>query len=880
MASQNKVENLFQQEIEFRYKLYKNLLEQLPFSDMEDYGIYLSLFTKEVEAGLKEKLSPITLVEKFFEKYFNKKKEPEQLDLLFKFVQFIERQVTLFDALEEASFEKLVDLGGEGSLSYLLENVLTKGKTEELVEFLQEYRVRIVLTAHPTQFYTTPVLGILYKLYLSIKENDVISLKSYLLQLAKTSFRNSEKPTLKDEAESILVFLKQTLYKALPDIQRRLKERLSTELGRDIDLPPLLEIGFWPGGDRDGNPFVTSKTTLDVANMLQKSILERYIHDIKAIAERLTFKGIYPALKKVQRRLIHSLHAHRQDDTYLDDEGPYFHPDEILADLNKILEALQRGDFEQNFHEPLILLMEKVRSFGLHFATIDLRQDAGIHNGLAAQLVAHYLGKEDYLQQNDAERCPILLSLIRRFLSMSSKEKKFSCKDENSAEADVFATVQAALKIQAINGEKGLNRYVVSHTARASDILELLLFFAYIGASGEDLNFDFIPLFETIADLEEADKIMDRLYSIPLYRRHVEKRRNRQIVMLGYSDGTKDGGYFSANWSIFRAKERLSEISKKAKLSVIFFDGRGGPPARGGGETHKFYRSLSDKMQKHEIHLTVQGQTISSSFFTFKRACFNVEQLFTAGIENRLFLENEARLNKAERKLLEKMAAISFEKYEALKQDPNFVPYLEEITPLRFFGLSNVGSRPSSRSQAGAGVDFGSLRAIPFVSSWNQIKQNVPAYFGLGKALHVLFETEGLAVLQDLYKNSLFFRTLLGNAMQSLMKTNFALTAYLKHDKKFGDFWKTIYNEAMLSEKMLLKISGQKQLLENLVFNRLSITQREKIVHPLLIIQQYACMVLRKNQQETGLAEKNIEAYEKLIVRSLAGNINASRNSA
>ena len=348
--------------------------------------------------------------------------------------------------------------------------------------------------------------------------------------------------------------------------------------------------------------------------------------------------------------------------------------------------------------------------------------------------------------------------------------------------------------------------------------------------------------------------------------------------MLGFSDGTKDGGYLTANWSIYKAKEGITSLSREHDIRVVFFDGRGGPPARGGGNTHKFYASLGPTIESSQTQLTIQGQTISSNFGSINSAKFNVEQLLTAGLENNIRKDMEGALTNEQRVLLDELSEISYATYQSFKNDPLFVPYLEEISPLNYYAMANIGSRPSKRG-TGEGLKFEDLRAIPFVGAWSQLKQNVPGYFGLGSACKHLDEMGKLDDLKAFYHNSLFFRTLIENSMQSLSKTNFEITRYMKDDPKFGKFWEWMYEEYKLVEKYILEISGQDKLLENSPRVKASIKLREDAVLPLLIIQQYALMKVRE-LKDSGASEKEYQTYEKLIIRTLYGNINASRNSA
>jgi len=382
---------------------------------------------------------------------------------------------------------------------------------------------------------------------------------------------------------------------------------------------------------------------------------------------------------------------------------------------------------------------------------------------------------------------------------------------------------------------------------------------------------DVAPLFETISDLTIAPKVMDAVYNNPTYRNHLRSRGDQQTIMLGFSDGTKDGGYLMANWSIFRAKEALTEVSRKHGVKALFFDGRGGPPARGGGNTHQFYASLGDSIESDEIQITVQGQTISSNFGTVNSCQYNLEQLLSSGIANRVFNTNLSELADGDRDTMNELAESSYQAYQDFKSHPKFLPYLEHMSTLKYYAKTNIGSRPTKRGKSKS-LDFSALRAIPFVGSWSQLKQNVPGFYGVGLSLEKFDKSGRFDDVVSLYNNNAFFRTLVYNSMMSLTKSFFQLTAYMQNDSEYGAFWTQIHDEYERSKKYLLKLTGQSELMDNEPAGKASIVMREKIVLPLLTIQQYALGMLHKKGGD--------EVLEKMVTRSLFGNINASRNSA
>jgi phosphoenolpyruvate carboxylase len=311
---------------------------------------------------------------------------------------------------------------------------------------------------------------------------------------------------------------------------------------------------------------------------------------------------------------------------------------------------------------------------------------------------------------------------------------------------------------------------------------------------------------------------------------------------------------------------------------VVFFDGRGGPPARGGGKTHKFYASMGRDIANKEIQLTIQGQTVSSNFGTIDSAQFNIEQLIHAGISNDLFSTKDITMNEEEEDLLQLLAEESYKAYIELRDHPHFVEYLANASPLRFYAETNIGSRPAKRG-ASSKLTLKDLRAIPYVGAWSQLKQNVPGYYGVGTALKKLEESGKWQRVQDVYKNSLFFKTLMDNCEMAMKKCYFPLTEYYSRHPRYGELWNMMYNEYELTVRYVLKLSGHTELMADYPVDQLSISMRERIVLPLVTIQQYALSKVR-NMEEQLVQTPIKETYGKLAMRCSFGIINAGRNSA
>ncbi|OYQ46930.1 phosphoenolpyruvate carboxylase [Flavobacterium aurantiibacter] len=812
----------FQKRVKARYDLYNSLFITLPFDAIDNTGALLPLFAESCSHGLENELSPKEIVSQFFQQYFPDKPESAQIDLLFRFIQYIERQIVLFDAVEDAGFAEVNNLNGPGTLAHLLENTDLK----KLKKTAANFKTKIILTAHPTQFYPGSVLGIITDLTCALKKDDLFEIKSLLTQLGKTPFIRKEKPSPFNEATSLIWYLENVCYHSAAEITFDL-ERLQL-----IDHN-VLGFGFWPGGDRDGNPFVTAQATFEVGMRLRTSILKCYYQDIRKLKRKLTFSGVTDLIADIEYRLYRTV-FYNADPNFIS----YEYLVEKLQEISNLLVEKHQGIYLENIQ----LLLTKVRLFKFHFATLDVRQNSKIHRGLVEKL-SH---------QNT---------------------------DLNDIETDTLESVKTMIRLQELNGHDACHRYIISNCESDTDVLDVhqIIRHALRLSANEQAPIDIVPLFEVISDLSRAAAIMECLYTHAGYRTHLQARGNLQTVMLGFSDGTKDGGYLMANWSIYKAKLEITRMSEQYGIQVLFFDGRGGPPARGGGRTHQFYAGLGKEIANREIQITIQGQTVSSTFGTLDSCKFNLENLLSAGFRNTTDYRDTQVLSAADQELLDDLARVGHAKYDSFKNHELFVPYLEERSTLKYFSQLNIGSRPAKR-KADTKLQLQDLRAIPFVGSWSQLKQNVPGFFGVGTALKHAKDSGKWQHVQELFSRSLFFKTLLENSMMSLAKSYFSLTKYMQNDAKYGAFWQLIYEEYLLSKSLLLELSDQQTLMENYPVGEASVQAREEIARPLLVIQQYAMMQVQATEQQ--LDAETFAKYEKLISRSLFGNTNASRNSA
>src|SRR5580692_8795522 len=319
----------FKNLVGIKFQLYNSLFTSLPFHRIEKTGILLSLLLTVCEEGYLKKQSPEQILEEFFLKQTALAGERERADILFRFVQYVERQIVLFDALEDAAFRHVTDMGGQGTLKHLLSEVIQTNKEEELTEKLKDYSVRLVLTAHPTQFYPGTVLGIINDLSRAVIENNAGEINLYMQQLGKTPFLKKQQPTPFDEATSLIWYLENVFYHAAGRIIVALKEQFPDAVDKHN---AVIRMGFWPGGDRDGNPFVRADTTLRVAEALREAIIRSYYRDVRRLKRRLTFKGVDVLVADLEQKLYNSIYVPEQK-TELSQDG-------LLDQLNEMKEVV------------------------------------------------------------------------------------------------------------------------------------------------------------------------------------------------------------------------------------------------------------------------------------------------------------------------------------------------------------------------------------------------------------------------------------------------------------------------------------------------------------------------------------------------------------
>lgn len=849
-------EAVFASEVATRFELYNSLFLTLPFYRVKHTGTLLPFFTTHCEEGVKQNIPPADIIESFFGQYEQYVQASDRFDLLFRFIQYIERQVVLFDAIEDSAFNKTHGPEESGSLIALLQQASGNSHLKtQLRQRLQDFSLRLVLTAHPTQFYPGRVLAIITDLTEALKTNDINSVHLLLQQLGKTPFFNKSKPTPVNEAVSLAWFLENIFYHVVANLQKQIENESEAPL---FTAHQLIELGFWPGGDRDGNPNVTCESTKEVAEMLREILFRCYYRDFRQLKRRITFRGVEEYMDRLQNLFY--------ENSFVRIAEPRDLQTEIIENLEAIKGVLNKTH-DGLFADRIDDLVRKVRLFGCYFASLDIRQDSRILRKAHAQGRSHLQNPfpENYDSLNEEDKLK----------AIHFHEDDIPAEGYDELTTDTFKTIRLMKRMQFAGGEKASHRFIISNCQQATDILQLMNLFLWSGWTTETLTVDFVPLFETVDDLKAAGTVMERLYSNPFYKAHLKKRGDRQIIMLGFSDSTKDGGYLMANWSIYKAKIELTSIARRHGIQLAFFDGRGGPPARGGGKTSRFYASMGKEIANDEIQLTIQGQTISSQYGSFETAHFNIEQMISAGVISALDESDKNTLSSQQKTVIDSLAQTSHKAFVALRENPLFLKYLELHSPLKLMSQINISSRPVKRN-SGSELKLEDLRAISFVTSWAQLKQNIPGFYGVGSALKKAKEDGIWDDVKALYETSGQFKTMIDNCIMSMSKADFRVTSYLQNDSTFGKFWETLKDEFDLTRTLILELTGTTVLLEQYPVERRSIALREKIILPLVIIQHYALQQLDSNKHD----EEKIDIFNKLIIRTVYGIVNAGRNVA
>jgi phosphoenolpyruvate carboxylase len=710
----------------------------------------------------------------------------------------------------------------EGSLALTMERLAARGvRAGEIADVLRAAHISPVLTAHPTEVQRKSILDAERAIAELLAARDALPterdrltnetlIRARVTQLWQTRMLRYAKLSVADEIENALSYYRSTFLRQVP--------RLYEELERSLpghDIATFFRMGNWIGGDRDGNPNVTAATLRMALARQCETALRHYLTEVHELGSELSISALLspvtPAMQGLAERSP-DRNEHRLDEPYrraltgiyarlaatlheltgtdalrhaVAPQDPYPDAEAFLADLRVVAESLASHQAASLIAPRLAPLIRAVQVFGFHLATVDVRQSSDKHEAVLAELLAAAHIEPDYSSLPEAARRDLLIRLLDEPRALRVRDASYS--DATLGELAIFDTAATMLERY---GRAALRHCIISHTEDVSDLLEVLVLQKEAGLMRGTLARDarcaliVVPLFETIDDLRNAAPIMQAFYSLPGVGEMVVRSGAEQDIMLGYSDSNKDGGFFTSNWSLYRAETELVQVFEPLRathgITLRLFHGRGGTVGRGGGPSYQAILAQPPGTVAGQIRLTEQGEVINSKYANPEIGRRNLETLVAATLEATLLHPT----GRALRAFLEAADALSRESMAAYRKlvydDPGFAAYFFDTTPIREIAELNIGSRPASRKASRAIED---LRAIPWGFSWGQCRVMLPGWFGFGSAVEAFLDEAGTArerrleLLRRMHRQWPFFRTLLANLDMVMAKSDPAIAS-------------------------------------------------------------------------------------------------------
>jgi phosphoenolpyruvate carboxylase len=798
----------------------------------------------------------------------------------------------------------------EGSVREAIAAMAEAGvSAAEVEELLAHARLRLVMTAHPTEARRRTTIDKLARVFAVLREldrfgrptpHDRADCRRRLLATVQELWGSDDiraaERTVLDEVRAGLIHFASTLSDTVPRIYRDLQEALAEcypEAG-EIEVPPVLVFGSWIGGDRDGNPFVTPATTVRSLELMREQCLRLYDAQLEQLAGRVSLSerltGPAPALEPIiaagerdfpqladtlavvnpeepYRRAL-SFVRERVHATREAGGAGYRDPDELLADLRRIERSLRSGSGGLTAASDLADFIRRVEVFGFHYARLDIREHAKVHRAALQEIYADLGVCADYAALPEAERVSLLAAQIADHRPLIPTDiDGFS---EGTRETlTTFRTLRAALG----GRHRGAVRtYIVSGTEGPADLLEVLLLAkeaSLARAGGEECALRIVPLFEAGQTLTDAPRTIRTLMATDVYRAALRAVGDEQEVMIGYSDSNKDVGYLASAWLAYRAQVRIVEVLREHGVGWLFFHGRGGAVGRGGGPTNGAILALPPDTVRARLKMTEQGEVLTAKYAVPEIAHRELELATSATLATG---RAQPHVRSADfEALLAEMADDSESVYRrVVHDDPDFVRFFESVTPVAEISRLRLGSRPAKRS-ATAGI--GDLRAIPWVFSWTQSRIVLPAWLGLGTALRGARERHGLDVLRQMAREWPFFTSVLSNAEMGCAKADLGIAeryvALSDHPAR-DRIWAVLREEFELTVAELVAIGGGERLLDSEPVLQASIDRRNPAVDPLSFIQ---VELLRRLSQ--GRAEEAVELHRisQLTINGIASGL-------
>lgn len=752
-----------------------------------------------------------------------------------------------------------------GSLAAVLSELRTAGVAYPEVErVLAQLCVQPVFTAHPTEAVRRVLLD---------KEREVVRrlvedidhtltpaerrkgrerIRVAFTSAWQTSDMPMVKPSVRDEMEHVGYYLSEVLYRVVPGFHEALAEAVTAAYGQCPALPPVLQFATWVGGDMDGNPNVGADTMLDTLQAQRATVLQAYRRDVLALRTVLTqslsrvavdqalldrlaaYRQLLPkvAARKPARegdmpyRELLGFIAARLSASVRDSAAGYTGPQQFAADLECIDASLaaHRGGHAGQF--ALGRLIRRLRCFGFHLATLDLRQDSAVHDAALAAL----LQQPAFADSEPAERAPLLHGLIAG---------QSPAQPDADIAAPVLAVFRAVAQARQRYGAQAIGPYIVSMSRSATDALAVLALARVAGCveNGNAIPIDVAPLFETVADLQAAEATLRSLFADPVYRRHLQQRGDRQMVMLGYSDSAKDGGLLASRWALQRTQVALTALAQESGIAIAFFHGRGGSASRGGGKTERAVIAAPRGSVNGFLRVTEQGEVIHRKYGVRALAERNLEQAAGAVLRATLRPRPADAREDLWRARVSALAQQSRQHYRALvHDDPGFAEYFRAATPIDVIERLRIGSRPSRRGGSG-GIER--LRAIPWVFAWSQNRAGLTAWYGLGSALETAISEFGRDAVAQMVHDWPFFATLIDDLEMVLAKSDLAIFARYSQlaGTAHATFFPRIAAEFQRSVSAVLAIKQHDHLLQGDRRLAQSIRLRNPYVDPISLLQ-------------------------------------------
>lgn len=809
------------------------------------------------------------------------------------------------DLAFEINYQNNVGQDYLGKLSTTIDLVAEK---ENAAEILEHLNVVPVLTAHPTQVQRTTMLDLTNHIHVLLRKyRDVRmgllneekwhnDLRRYIEIIMRTDMIREKKLKVTNEITNVMEYYNSSFLQAVTNLTEEYK-RLAKKHGIDLKNPTPITMGMWIGGDRDGNPYVTSETLkksaltqcevimnyydTKVANLYREFSLSTGIVKVSEAVQEMAYlsedNSIYREKELYRRALYYIQTKLKNTKAYFIDQiktEPHYHKiEEFKHDLLAIKQSLLENKSGTMISGEFTELLQAVEVFGFYLASIDMRQDSSVHEACVAELLASAGIVENYSELSEDEKCHVLLNELLydpRILSATHAKKS----DLLQKELEIF---QTARELKDKLGDAVIKQTIISHATSVSDLLELAVMHKEVGLIDREFaRVQIVPLFETIEDLDNSYDTMKKYLSLPIAQKWIASNNNYQEIMLGYSDSNKDGGYLSSCWTLYKAQQQLTAIGDEFGVKITFFHGRGGTVGRGGGPTYEAITAQPLRSINDRIRLTEQGEVIGNKYGNKDAAYYNLEMLVSATI-NRMITKKKSDTNTSNRYeyIMDQVVKRSYQIYRDLVfGNEHFYDYFFESSPIKAISSFNIGSRPAARKTI---TEIGGLRAIPWVFSWSQSRVMFPGWYGVGSSFKEFIDEnpkENLAFLRKMYKNWPFFQSLLSNVDMVLSKSNMNIAfeyAKLCEDEKVQEIYYTILDEWQLTKNVILAIEDYDELLEENPYLRDSLDYRMRYFNILNYIQ----LELIKRQRRGELSPDE----ERLIHVTINGIATGLRNS-